>query len=78
MYYLYNDEQKAIINNNKIKNNLNNVKWADIEYFDAINKWGFKKPDPLIPCIYPYSQIINGVEFDEELEYSNDWCLPID
>ena len=75
MYYLYNTKQKAIDNANKIQTNLNGTKWADIEYFDAINKWGFKKPNLSTPCIYPYSQVIDGVEFDEEVEYSNDWYI---
>ena len=78
MYYLYNTEEKAIINTNRICANLEGAKWADIEYFDAINKWGFKKPNESIPCIFPYSKVTAGVESDEEQPYTNDWHISIE
>jgi hypothetical protein len=78
MYYLYDTEAKAITNEAAIRANIGDVKWANIEYFDALDQWGFNRPKTDISGSYTYSQIIDGIEYDDELEYSNNWHLSLD
>lgn len=63
---------EALINaNSGFPNTHGTLRWSGVKYIDSLSKWGFPKPQGSHG--FTQEQQMQGVTFDDELEYNAAW-----